>query len=124
MYKAEISAASHESGTARPAHALVRRFRAGVIAFFGAVTVAGCIIPFDTGSNAAAIALEQMDQAMYSMRDETALLQAQIDSLSGALRKTDSILRWLANLTGNPVVEQVPLWPLPTPRTDTSPTPR
>jgi hypothetical protein len=81
------------------------------------VLVTSCVVPFDTGAQAAAMALDEMDNLAYSMRNETAVLQAQIDSLSLRLRKTDSLLRWLANLTGNPIAEDInwSTFSLPTP---------
>ena len=71
---------------------------------------AGSCYPVDTGTRAANLALMQMDELAYSMQNETAVLQSQIDSLVNQLRKTDSLVRWLANLTGNPVQDPVQLY--------------
>jgi hypothetical protein len=101
----------------RPAYGSSRssprlRGTAAIILLSGAMI--SCVIPMDTGANAAAIALEEVDNALYTMRDESALLQAQIDSLSAALRKTDSLVRWVANLTGNPIIDP-PVFYIPPP---------
>ena len=77
--------------------------------------VTACVIPMDSGSNAIGLAMEQMDAAVYAMRDENALLQAQLDSLARELRKTDSLLRVIANLTGNPIVDPPKFQVLPPP---------
>jgi hypothetical protein len=67
--------------------------------------LASCVIPIDNDSGELNMALEQIDNSLYTLRDENAQLQVQIDSLSRALRKTDSLLRMVANLTGNPIVD-------------------
>jgi len=72
--------------------------------------ISACVVPIDTGANAAAMAIEEVDAALYAMRDETALLQAQIDSLALELKKTDSLLRMIANLTGNPIQDPIKLY--------------
>lgn len=79
------------------------RTRSTALLLLVAVIVAACVIPMDTGEGAANMALEQVDAALYSMRDEAAILQTQIDSLGRELKKTDSLLRMIANLTGNPI---------------------
>jgi hypothetical protein len=95
---------------ATPGPARLSGIRTAVLSALVLAVSAACVVPIDTGANAAAMAMEEVDAALYSMRDETALLQAQIDSLALELKKTDSLLRWLANLTGNPIVDPVRLY--------------
>jgi hypothetical protein len=99
------SVPSGRTGNEHPGPRSAPRFPRLTAALFLAAAATSCIIPMDTGANAAAIALEEVDNALYTMRDEAALLQVQIDSLSAELRKTDSLVRWVANLTGNPIVD-------------------
>jgi hypothetical protein len=89
------------------ARIIPRRLRFAALASVSLVSLTACVVPFDTGANAAAMALDEMDNLSYSMRNETAVLQVQIDSLNAKLRKTDSLLRWVANLTGNPIAEEI-----------------
>jgi hypothetical protein len=42
------------------------------------------------------------------------MLQGQLDSLARELKKTDSLLRSIANLTGNPIVDP-PVYIIPPP---------
>lgn len=67
--------------------------------------IAGACIPLDGGGNEAAMALEEVQSISYYMQEETALLQAQIDSLRQQVHRTDSLLRLLAIVTGNPIPE-------------------
>lgn len=70
---------------------------------------AAACYPVDTGGESR-FAIMQIDEELYAMRQETAILQEQIDSLVQELRKTDSLLRWVANLTGNPIPSPYPVY--------------
>jgi hypothetical protein len=97
---------SEREGTSRfHAASIGRRARITAAGLLLAAPLASCVIPFDNDSGELNMAIEQIDNAMYALRDENALLQAQIDSLARAVRKTDSLLRLVANLTGNPIVD-------------------
>jgi hypothetical protein len=93
------------TGGTRTGRALKGHFTRAVVVCLLAAPLASCVLPVDSGANEAYMALEQIDYALYTIRDENALLQAQVDSLGRALRKTDSLLRVVANLTGNPIID-------------------
>ena len=102
-------------------HHFSRRLRLVALGALTVASLASCVVPFDTGANAAAMALDEMDNLSYSLQIENASLQVQIDSLSMRLRKTDSLLRWVANLTGNPIPDEInwSTYSLPTTLPDT-----
>ena len=52
---------------------------------------------------AAAEAINEIGHELGYLRDENAQLQAQVDSLRGALARQDSLLRQVANLAGVPI---------------------
>ena len=48
-------------------------------------------------------ALLEIEDALAGLREESAILQAQIDSLRGVVARHDTALRQIGNLTGVPV---------------------
>ncbi len=102
-----IPAAARQRAGALDQNRFSRGLRLAALFALTVASLASCIVPFDTGANAAAMALDEMDNLSYSLQMENAQLQVQIDSLSLRLRKTDSLLRWVANLTGNPIPEEI-----------------
>lgn len=83
---------------------LLRRGLMSFVALAPLVLVAGC----QQLTNPAAQA--ELQQSMYDlqdmlmdMRDESALLQTQVDSLRFVVARQDSSLRQLANLLGAPI---------------------
>jgi hypothetical protein len=47
--------------------------------------------------------LYDLQDLLVQMRDETSLLQMQVDSLQGVVARQDTTLRRIANLMGSPV---------------------
>jgi len=92
------------------------KLRDAVLCAFIVISLGSCVIPMDTGANAAALALDEMDNLAYAIRNESAQMQVQMDSLAAQIRKTDSLVRWVANLTGNPIVD-APVWNFSIPTT-------
>lgn len=83
---------------------ILGRGLAPIVALVPLVLVTGC----QQLTNPAAQA--ELQQSMYDlqdmlmdMRDESALLQAQVDSLRFVVARQDSSLRQLANLLGAPI---------------------
>jgi hypothetical protein len=84
------------------------------VAAFLLLPLAACVIPMDSSANAVEIAMEQVEFSLGAIRDENAMLQGQLDSLARELKKTDSLLRSIANLTGTPIVDP-PVYIIPPP---------
>ncbi len=79
---------------------------------FQALLLAGVAVTLFTGckqlSNPSAdVELQQslydLQDLLVQMRDETSLLQMQVDSLQGVVARQDTSLRQIANLMGSPI---------------------
>ena len=68
-----------------------------------ASAAAACQMPASGNNVAVAQTLVEMSDAITQARQETADLQAQVDSLREALAKQDTVVRNLAALAGVPV---------------------
>jgi hypothetical protein len=66
-------------------------------------TLVGCGGPRTTGDPTLAETLIEMSDALTSVREETALLQAQVDSLREQMARQDTVLRRLASMAGMPL---------------------
>jgi hypothetical protein len=70
------------------------------------VTIAmlsGCGVPRTSGDTTLAETLIEMSDAMAAVREETALLQAQVDSLREQMARQDTVVRRLASIAGMPL---------------------
>jgi hypothetical protein len=68
-----------------------------VIAF---ATLSACSGPRLSGDTTVAETLIDMSDALVALREETALLQAQVDSLREQMARQDTVLRRLASMAG------------------------
>jgi hypothetical protein len=68
-----------------------------VVALFAAGACGG---PVTTGDTTLAETLIDMSDALVSVREETALLQAQVDSLREQMARQDTVVRRLAAMAG------------------------
>jgi ATP-dependent protease Clp ATPase subunit len=66
-------------------------------------TLGACGGPLTSGDTTLAETLIDMSDALIAVRDETALLQAQVDSLREHVARQDTILRRLASVAGMPL---------------------
>ena len=71
-----------------------------------ALVGAGCKMPSVSANMATGEALNDVGTALSQLREENAQMQAQIDSLGGALAYQDSVLRQLAVTAGVPMRPQ------------------
>jgi len=71
--------------------------RIGVV---GLTALAGCGGPLTTGDTTLAEAVIDMSDALVAVREETALLQAQVDSLREHIARQDTVVRRLAAMAG------------------------
>ena len=62
--------------------------------------LAACSGPVTTGDTTLAETVIDMSDALIAVRDETALLQAQVDSLREQVARQDTLLRRLASMAG------------------------
>lgn len=62
--------------------------------------LAACSGPVTTGDTTLAETVIDMSDALIAVRDETALLQAQVDSLREQMARQDTLLRRLASMAG------------------------
>jgi hypothetical protein len=62
--------------------------------------LAGCGGPRTSGDTTLAETLIDMTDALVAVREETALLQAQVDSLREQMARQDTVLRRLASMAG------------------------
>ena len=77
-----------------------------VLALLTALGVVGCSgVPGAPGSNNVDVAqtVMEMGEAVNALRQETALLQWQVDSLGTVVAQQDSVIRQLAGIAGVPV---------------------
>ena len=77
---------------------IVRRLLVVALAALGA-----CGGPLTTGETTLAETLIDMSDALMAVREETALLQAQVDSLREQMARQDTVLRRLASMAGMPL---------------------
>lgn len=68
-----------------------------------AAAIAGCGDLQPTGDVTLAETLLDMSDALVAVREETALLQAQVDSLREQMARQDTLLRRLASMAGMPL---------------------
>jgi hypothetical protein len=71
-----------------------------VLAF---ATLVACSGPALSGDTTVAETLIDMSDALVALREETALLQAQVDSLREQMARQDTVLRRLASMAGVPM---------------------
>jgi len=76
----------------------MRIFRRPIVLALAAL--AACSGPVTTGDTTLAETVIDMSDALIAVRDETALLQAQVDSLREQMARQDTILRRLASMAG------------------------
>jgi uncharacterized coiled-coil protein SlyX len=69
----------------------------------GLTTLTACDGPVTTGDTTLAETLIEMSDALVAVREETALLQAQVDSLREQVARQDTVLRRLASMAGIPL---------------------
>lgn len=62
-----------------------------------------CGGPRTSGDTTLAETLIEMSDALVAVREETALLQAQVDSLREHMARQDTVLRRLASMAGVPL---------------------
>lgn len=76
----------------------MRIFRRPIVLALAAL--AACTGPVTTGDTTLAETVIDMSDALIAVRDETALLQAQVDSLREQVARQDTLLRRLASMAG------------------------
>lgn len=67
------------------------------------ITLGACGGPRMSGDTTLAETLIEMSDALVAVREETALLQAQVDSLREHMARQDTVLRRLASMAGMPL---------------------
>jgi peptidoglycan hydrolase CwlO-like protein len=70
------------------------------IVVVGLAAVAACSGPLTTGDTTLAETVIDMSDALMAVREETALLQAQVDSLREQVARQDTVVRRLASMAG------------------------
>jgi hypothetical protein len=70
------------------------------IVVVGLAALAACGGPMTSGDTTLAETLIEMSDALVSVREETALLQAQVDSLREQVARQDTVLRRLSSMAG------------------------
>jgi hypothetical protein len=63
-------------------------------------TLAACGAPMTSGDTTLAETVIDMSDALVAVREETALLQAQVDSLREQMARQDTLVRRLAAMAG------------------------
>ena len=66
----------------------------------GLAALAACGGPVTAGDTTLAETIIDMSDALVSVREETALLQAQVDSLREQVARQDTVLRRLSSMAG------------------------
>jgi hypothetical protein len=66
-------------------------------------TLGSCSGPRISGDTTVAETLIDMSDALLALREETALLQGQVDSLREQMARQDTVLRRLASMAGVPM---------------------
>jgi hypothetical protein len=66
-------------------------------------TLGSCSSPRISGDTTIAETLIDMSDALVALREETALLQAQVDSLREQMARQDTVVRRLASMAGVPM---------------------
>jgi hypothetical protein len=77
---------------------IVRRILVAALA-----SLAACGGPLTSGDTTLAETLIDMTDALVAVREETALLQVQVDSLREQVARQDTVLRRLASMAGMPL---------------------
>ena len=72
----------------------------GRIVVVGFAALGACGGPVTSGDTTLAETIIDMSDALVSVREETALLQAQVDSLREQMARQDTVLRRLASMAG------------------------
>ena len=67
------------------------------------VMLGACGVPRTSGDITLAETLIEMSDALAAVREETALLQAQVDSLREQMARQDTVVRRLASMAGMPL---------------------
>jgi hypothetical protein len=67
------------------------------------VVLGACGVPRTSGDTSLAEMLIEMSDALAAVREETALLQAQVDSLREQMARQDTVVRRLASMAGMPL---------------------
>ena len=70
------------------------------IVVVGLGALAACSAPLTTGDTTLAETVIEMSDALIAVREETALLQAQVDSLREQMARQDTVLRRLSAMPG------------------------
>lgn len=70
------------------------------IVVVGLAALAACGGPITSGDTTLAETIIDMSDALVSVREETALLQAQVDSLREQVARQDTVLRRLSAMAG------------------------
>lgn len=68
-----------------------------------AFILGACSGPVTSGDTTLAETLIEMGDALSAVREETAILQAQVDSLRQQMARQDTVLRRLASMAGMPL---------------------
>lgn len=74
-----------------------------LLAVAALATCIACGGPRTTGDPTLAETLIEMSDALTAVREETALLQVQVDSLREQMARQDTVLRRLASMAGMPL---------------------
>jgi hypothetical protein len=70
------------------------------IVVVGLAALAACGGPLTTGDTTLAETVIDMSNVLLAVREETALLQAQVDSLREQMARQDTVVRRLASMAG------------------------
>ena len=91
--------------------------RSPILIALTTATVIGCgsMNPDQTAAMDAAQILQQTQDELYTLRNESAMFQSQMDSLKREVFVTDSLLRALYNLQGHPLPPRTAYYPPPSP---------
>ena len=81
--------------------------RCAIVVSMAAAALAACgggnMVSGDVGT---AQTLMELGEAVNALQQETAVMQAQVDSLTGVVARQDTIIRQLAGMAGVPVPVQ------------------
>lgn len=79
------------------------RERMGRSMVLGAALLLAACVPSSTADVASAQAMMDLSDAIASLREESSLLQAEVDSLRALVARQDTLVRRVAAATGVPV---------------------
>lgn len=81
-----------------------RRIQLSVVIVFSMILMSGCSqILNPTADVELQQALWDLQDLLVELRDETAILQGQVDSLHWVVARQDSSIRMISNLIGSPI---------------------